>query len=271
MLFPQRRAPAVWRKHPEPDWAQIHQDLQTHKNLTLQLVWQEQREANPDGYGYSRFCDLYRRWLKKLDLVLRQEHRAGEKVFVDYAGATIPIHDPQTGNVQDAAVFVAVLGASSYTFAEATTGQDLRNWIGSHMRVFEFFGGVTEVVVPDNLKSAVTRPSYYEPDLNPTYRDLGEHYGVAIIPARPYRARDKAYVSYCTLFLLRNDEDWLFGPPASVALENRALVEWFVQATPRIVVTMLLQSALSGPKVDCSSSHVVPSGHLFRSEQTLSP
>ena len=191
-LFPQRPALAVWRKHAEPDWAQIHQELQTHKDLTLQLLWQEQREATPDGYGYSRFCDLYRRWLKKLDLVLRQEHRAGEKLFVDYAGATIPIHDPQSGEVHAAAIFVAVLGASSYTFAEATSGQDLRNWIGSHMRAFEFFGGVTEVVVPDNLKSAVSHPSYYEPDLNPTYRDLGEHYGVAIIPARPYRARDKA-------------------------------------------------------------------------------
>lgn len=191
-LFPQRRAAAVWRKHPEPDWTQIHQELQTHKDLTLQLVWQEARESNPEGYGYSRFCGLYRRWLGKLDLVLRQDHRAGEKMFVDYAGATIPVHDPQTGAAQPAAVFVAVLGASSYTFAEATAGQDLRSWIGSHMRAFEFFGGVTEVVVPDNLKSAVTRPNYYEPDLNPTYRDLGEHYGVAIIPARPYRARDKA-------------------------------------------------------------------------------
>ena len=191
-LFSQRPAPAVWRKHPEPDWAQIDQELRTHKDLTLQLVWQEQREANPEGYGYSRFCDLYRRWLKKLDLVLRQEHRAGEKMFVDYAGATIPVHDPASGEVHAAAVFVAVLGASSYTFAEATGGQDLRNWIGSHMRAFEFFGGVTEVIVPDNLKSAVKQPSYYEPDLNPTYRDLGEHYGVAIIPARPYRARDKA-------------------------------------------------------------------------------
>jgi transposase len=191
-LFPQRPPPAVWRKHPEPDWSQLHQELQTHKDLTLQLVWQEGRESNPEGYGYSRFCDLYRRWLKKLDLVLRQEHRAGEKMFVDYAGATIPIHNPQTGEVQAAAVFVAVLGASSYTFAEATTGQDLRNWIGSHIRAFEFFSGVVEVVVPDNLKSAVTHPSYYEPDLNPTYQDLGRHYGVAIIPARPYRPREKA-------------------------------------------------------------------------------
>jgi len=191
-LFPKRSTPAVWRKHPEPDWPQIHQELQTHKDLTLQLVWQEGRESNPEGYAYSRFCDLYRRWLKKLDLVLRQEHRAGEKMFVDYAGATIPIYDPQTGEIQPAAVFVAVLGASSYTFAEATSGQDLRNWIGSHIRAFEFLNGVVEVVVPDNLKSGVTKPSYYEPELNPTYRDLGEHYGVAIIQARPYRARDKA-------------------------------------------------------------------------------
>ena len=166
-LFPNRPAPAVWRKHPEPDWAQIHKDLQTHRDLTLQLVWQEGRESNPDGYGYSRFCDLYRRWLKKLDLVLRQEHRAGEKMFVDYAGATIPVYDPESGEARPAAVFVAVLGASSYTFAEATTGQDLRSWTSSHMRAFEFFGGVVEVVVPDNLKSAVTHPSYYEPDLEP--------------------------------------------------------------------------------------------------------
>jgi transposase len=191
-LFPQRSAPEIWRKHAEPDWAGIHKELQTHKNLTLQLIWQEKRESDPDGYGYSRFCELYRLWLKKLDLVLRQTHRAGEKTFVDYAGATIPIHDPATGEIHPAAVFVAVLGASSYTFAEATAGQDLRSWIGSHVRAFRFFDGVTEIVVPDNLKSAVTHPSYYEPDLNPTYRDLGEHYGVAIIPARPYRPRDKA-------------------------------------------------------------------------------
>ena len=193
-LFPQRPAPEVWRKHAEPDWAGIHQQLKTDKNLTLQLIWQERRESNPEGYGYSRFCDLYRRWLKKLDLVLRQTYRAGEKMMVDYAGATLAIYDPDNGEIHPAAVFVAVLGASSYTFAEATAGQDLRNWIGSHIRAFEYFGGVSEIVVPDNLKSAVTHPSYYEPDLNPTYRDLGEHYGVAIIPARPYRPRDKAKV-----------------------------------------------------------------------------
>ena len=191
-LFPQRNAPIGWRKHLEPDWPPILEELQKNKDLTLALIWQERRESDPEGYGYSRFCDLYRRWLNKRDLVLRHEHRAGEKMFVDYAGATIPIYDCQTGQVQEAAVFVAVQGASSYTFAEVTAGQDLRNWIGSHIRAFEFFGGVAEVVVPDNLKSAVTHPSYYEPDLNPTYRDLAEHYGIAIIPARPYRPREKA-------------------------------------------------------------------------------
>jgi transposase len=149
-------------------------------------------------------------------------------MFVDYAGATIPIHDPATGEIHPAAVFVAVLGAGSYTFAEATAGQDLRNWSGSHIRAFEYFGGVTEIVVPDNLKSAVTHPSYYEPDLNPTYRDLGEHYGAAIIPARPYRPKDKTYVSYCTSFRLCTGESWLPGPSASVSFNNDALVRWFV-------------------------------------------
>jgi len=193
-LFPQRPEPGGRRKQSEPDWTKIHQELQTHKNLTLQLVWQEGRESDPEGYGYSRFCDLYRRWMKKLDLVLRQDHRAGEKMFVDYAGDTIPIHDPGTGAIHQASVFVAVLGASSYTFAEVTSGQDLPNWISSHIRAFEFMGGVTLVVVPDNLKSGVSKPSYYEPDLNPTYQEWSEHYEVAIIPARPCRPKDKAKV-----------------------------------------------------------------------------
>src|SRR3954467_4523900 len=234
-LFPQRPAPAVWRKRAEPDWTQIHQELQTDKDLTLQLVWQEGRAGNPDGYGYSRFCDLYRRWLKKLDLVLRQEHRAGEKMFVDYAGATIPIYDPANGEGRPASVFVAVLGASSYTFAEATSGQDLRNWICSHMRAWEFFGGGAEVGVPDNLKSAVTHPSYYEPDLNPTYRDLGEHYGVAIIPARPYRARDKAKAEVGVQVVQR----WIVAALRkrkffSLEEVNRAIAELLVRLNQRL-------------------------------------
>jgi transposase len=233
-LFPQRSAPAVWRKHAEPDWKQIHQELQTHKNLTLQLIWQEKRESDPEGYGYSRFCDLYRRWLKKLDVVLRQDHRAGEKMFVDYAGATIAIHNPESGEVQPAAVFVAVLGASSYTFAEATSSQELRNWIGSHIRALEFFGGAVEVVVPDNLKSAVTHPSYYEPDLNPTYRAWGEHYGVAIIPARPFRARDKAKAEVGVQVVQR----WIVAAVRkhkffSLEEANRAIAELLVRLNQR--------------------------------------
>ena len=193
-LFPQRPESKIRRRHAEPDWNRIHRELQTNKNLTLQLIWQEEREADPEGYGYSRFCDLYRRWQKKLDLVLRQDHRAGEKLFVDYAGDTIPIHDPANGVIRQAAVFVAVLGASSYAFVEATSGQDLPNWIGSHIRAFEYFGGTTLIVVPDNLKSGVNKPDRYEPDLNPTYREWSEHYEVAIIPARPYKPKDKAKV-----------------------------------------------------------------------------
>ena len=193
-LYPHRTTPEFWRKHHEPDWLAIQRDLQSRKELTLQLVWEEYR-IDDTGYSYSRFCELYRNWLKKLDLVLRQEHRAGEKMFVDYAGSTIPIHKANSGDIEfEAAVFVAVLGASSYTFAEASIGQDLNSWIGSHIRAFEFFGGVTALIVPDNLKSAVTKACYYEPRLNRTYEEMGDHYGTAILPARRYRARDKAKV-----------------------------------------------------------------------------
>lgn len=191
-LMPAAPAAPVWRKTAEPDYAAMRRELQTHKHLTLQLLWQEYRAQQPAGYGYSRYCGLYRDWLKRQDVVLRHEHRAGEKLFVDYAGPTIPVHDPVTGEVRPAAVFVAVLGASNYTFAEVTWGQGLADWIGSHLRAFEFFQGVPEIVVPDNLKSGVTRACRYEPDLNRTYEEMAAHYGVAVIPARPRKPRDKA-------------------------------------------------------------------------------
>src|SRR5207249_3451889 len=185
---------------------------------------------------------------------------------VDYAGATIPIHDPKSGEVQPAAVFVAVLGASNYTFAEATLGQELRDWIGSHIRAFEFFGGVAQIVVPDNLKTGVTKPCFYEPDLNPTYQEMAAHYDTAIIPARPYRPRDKDYVSYCTLSWLCRGEGRLLGRSASLAFENGVLVQRFVETSPDIVVMMLLQQPLSSPSIDCSERHTVPHAHLFRRE-----
>jgi transposase len=160
----------------------------------LQLAWEEYRQAHPDGYAYSRFCELYQRWCQQLDVVLRQEHLAGEKLFVDYAGATIPIHDPQGGPERPAAIFVAVLGASNYTYAEATASQELENWIGSHIRTFEFLGGVPKLVIPDNTRTGVNRACRYEPDLNRTYHELAMHYGVGVLPTRPYKPRDKAKV-----------------------------------------------------------------------------
>jgi transposase len=140
-------------RKPTPDFAQLHEELQRHPQLTLQLAWEEYRQSHPDGYGYSRFCELYQQWRQQLDVVLRQEHKAGEKLFVDYAGVTIPIHDRQCGSVRPASIFVAVLGASNYTYAEATESQELENWIGSHIRTFEFLGGVPKLVIPDNTRT----------------------------------------------------------------------------------------------------------------------
>lgn len=158
-----------------PNFAEIHMELQTHKHVTLQLLWQEYKQANPGGYQYSQFCELYRRWAKKTELVLRQTHRAGEKLFVDYAGQTVPVIDATTGEEQSATVLVAVLGASNYTYADATLRADLESWIESNVRAMEYIGGCTEVIVPDNLKTGVKQPSRYEPDLNPTYQEMATH------------------------------------------------------------------------------------------------
>src|SRR2546430_12402752 len=151
-----------------PDWATVHHELK-RKGVTLFLLWQEYKTATPEGFQYSWFCQAYRAWASKLNLVMRQSHRAGEKLFVDYAGQGIPVVNSHTGEVHEAAIFIAVLGASNYTYAEATWTQSLPDWIGSHVRTFEALGGVPEVVVPDNLKAAVTRAHRYEPELNRTY------------------------------------------------------------------------------------------------------
>jgi len=166
----------------------------TRKGVTLRLLWLEYRQANPDGYQYSQFCLRYRRWSGTLDVSLRQTHRAGEKLFVDYAGQTIPVTDPVTGQTREASLFVSALGASSYTFARASFSVDLPSWIEAHVRAFAFYGGVPEIIVPDNLKSGVTRPCTYEPDINPTYHEMARHYGTVVIPTRVARPRDKAKV-----------------------------------------------------------------------------
>ena len=181
-------------RHSFPDFAALHKQLQQHPHLTLQLAWEEYREKNPEGYRYSWFCDLYRQWRGKQDVVLRQEHKAGEKGFVDWAGATMPVQDPDTGEIWQASLFVMVLGASSYTYAEATRDQQLSAWISSHIHAFEYFGGVPRLLVPDNPRTGVSRACRYDPDLNPTYQEMAMHYGVGVVPARPYRPRDKAKV-----------------------------------------------------------------------------
>jgi len=152
------------------------------------LLWEEYRQDHPDGYGYSRFCELYRRWRRRLDVVLRQEHKAGEKLFVDYAGDTIAVHDPQGGPARQASIFVAVLGASNYTYAEATWTRGLPDWIGSHTRALAYFDAATRLIVPDQWKAGVHKPCYWEPELNRTYQEWAMHNGVAIVPARPRHA-----------------------------------------------------------------------------------
>lgn len=183
------------RRRPEPDWNGVDAELRRHKGVTLELLWIEYKREHPDGYQYSQFCAHFARWRQKLDVVLRQNHRAGEKMFVDYAGLKVPIFDRQSGAVQfEASLFVAVLGASHYLFCEAHRAEDLPHWLQGHVHAFEDFGGVPTIVVPDNPKTGVRKPCFYEPDLNPSYADLAAHYGVAIIPARPRRPRDKAPV-----------------------------------------------------------------------------
>ena len=186
--------PSPPNQRPVPDWAYIKSELRK-KGVTLQLLHDEYLALYlEDGYRYSQFCEHYRRFRKTVDISMRQDHRAGEKLFVDYAGQTVPIVDPATGKVSQAHLFVAVLGASNYTYAEATATEQLEDWIAAHVNAFEYFAGVTELIIPDNTKCAVIKPCRYEPELNPTYIDLGRHYGTAMLPTRIVRPKDKAKV-----------------------------------------------------------------------------
>jgi transposase len=206
LLFPPPRLIPPGRRQ-MPSLEYLHRELKK-KGVTLQLLWHEYKQGNPEGYQYSQFCRIFHRWAEKLDPCLRQEYRAGEKLFVDYAGQTLPIIDPLTGDITEAQVFVATLGASNYTFAEATPSQDTPSWIRSHIHALEFFGGVPEILIPDNLKVAVTRSCRYEPDLHATYRELAEHYGAVIIPARVAKPKDKAKVESGVLQV----ERWVLAP-----------------------------------------------------------
>ncbi|WP_275100537.1 IS21 family transposase, partial [Sedimenticola hydrogenitrophicus] len=182
----------VSSRYQVPDWASLHQELK-RKGMTKQLLWEEYTRQYPNRcYSYSQFCDRYTHWRGLQKRSMRQSHRAGEKCFVDYCGQTVPIICADTGEFRPAQVFVAVLGASNYTYAEATWSQALPDWLGSHVRTFEYFGGTPAMVVPDNLKSGVSRACRYDPDLNPSYQQLAAHYQLAVVPARPYKPKDKA-------------------------------------------------------------------------------
>src|SRR5215469_9470836 len=203
-LFP---PPAVAAKdrRPQPDCAAIHRELR-RPGVTLQLLWEEHRAVHPDGYGISRYCELFRAWKARLAPTMRQSHVAGERMFVDYAGTTLAVIDGSTGEAMTAQLFVAVLGASSLTYAEATWTQSLSDWIGSHTRAFAFMGGVSAMVVCDNLRSGITRACFYEPAVNRTYAELAAHYSSAILPAllylRRYRAKVEVGVQVASLIMI---------------------------------------------------------------------
>lgn len=188
LLYPSQQAA---RAICEPDWEYIHRELR-RAGVTRELLWAEYCQKVEHHYSYQQFCRVYQRWANKLNLVMRQVHLAGEKLFVDFAGPTLPVTNPETGEITPAQLFVAVLGASNYTYAEACSSQSIDSWISAHIRTFEYLGGVPELVIPDNLKSAVTKPHRYEPELNERYHQMARHYGTSIMPARSYKPRDKA-------------------------------------------------------------------------------
>ncbi|MGO3934275.1 IS21 family transposase [Rhodopseudomonas pseudopalustris] len=206
-LYANRRSKRGHRRHPEPDWPAVQRDLK-RKHVTLLIVWDEYIAANPGGYSYSRFCELYRGFESKLSPTMRQTHAAGERLFVDYAGDGVPVVvDRLTGEIRNAQIFVAVLGASSFTFAHAGWTQALPDWIDAHVRALEAIGGVPHLLVPDNTKTAVIKACLYDPQVNRTYAEMAVHYDTAILPARPRRPRDKAKVEQAVLIV----ERWLLG------------------------------------------------------------
>ncbi len=186
----------------EPNWAYVDAELR-RKGVTRSLLWQEYRADHPEGFGYAWFCNRYDAWKRRVSPTMRQRHGAGEKVFVDYAGDTLDLIDPTTGAVAAMRLFVAAMGASSYVYAEARPSEGLADWIGCHVNLFAFLGGVPGMIVCDNLKSGVTKPDRYEPSINRSYQEMARHYGTTVVPARPYKPRDKAKVEQSVLLIER--------------------------------------------------------------------
>jgi transposase len=214
LLFPPPSAELAARR-PVPDWREVHREIKRGRHVTLRLVWLEWRAEHPDGWGYSQFCMRYNRWLGAQDVVMRLSWAAGERMFVDFSGDKAPYVEPDTGEVAQAEVFVAVLGASGMLYAEATRGQDIDSWVGAHVRAWSAYGGVSEVCVPDNLKAGVTKACWYDPELNPTYAELAAHFDTVVLPTRVAKPRDKAAVEAGVLSV----ERWVLAP-----LRNRRLI-----------------------------------------------
>lgn len=206
-LYPKQAGGSRRREIAPPDWPQVHQELR-RKGVTLSLLWLAYRREHPQGYGYSQYCRHYQAWCKSLRPMMRQKHRGGEKLFIDYAGQTMAVVEPETGEVREVQIFVATWGASNYLYVEGHEAQSLPHWIGGHVRALTFFGVVPEVLVPDNLKAGVKSPHRYEPDINPTYQKFAEHYGVAVVPARSKKPKDKAKVETGVQVV----ERWILAP-----------------------------------------------------------
>jgi len=224
---------------PLPDWEEVRKELR-QKGVTLRLIWIEYLEKHPDGYKHAQFGEYYRRWQKAHDEPsMHNTHVGGERMQVDYAGLKIPIADPETGEVSQASVFVAVLPASNYTYAEVQSSENQCNWNNGHVRAIEFFGGVVRIVVPDNLKTGVQKPNYYEPDINPSYQELAEHYQFAVLPTRVKKPKDKGKVENG----VQNVERWVIAPLRkrtffSLAEVNRAIREQLDQLNNKVMLAV---------------------------------
>jgi transposase len=207
MLYPPPSAELA-ASRPAPDWREVHRELKRGRHVTLRLLWLEWKEKNPEGHAYSQFCWHYRRWLDGQDVVMRLSYKAGERTFVDFSGDKMEIVDARSGEISMADIFVGVLGCSGLLYVEATRGQDLLSWLGAHEHMYAFYGGVSEITVPDNLKAGVTKACFYDPEINPSYAELAEHFGTVVLPTRVAKPRDKAAVEAGVLVA----ERWVLAP-----------------------------------------------------------
>lgn len=253
----------------EPDWAVVDRELR-RKGVTRALLWQEYRADHPDGYGYAWFCEHYEAWKARRSPTMRQKHVGGEKVFVDYAGDTIDVTDPATGEASPMKLFVAAMGASSYVYAEARPSEGLADWIGCHVGLFAFLGGVPATIVCDNLKSGVTWVDRYEPQINRTYEDLARHYGTAVIPARPYKPRDKAKVEQAVLlaerWILARLRDQRFF---SLFELNAAIAELVAELNARVMRAYRMSRAELFAAVDAPALKPLPTEPYAYAEWSL--